>query len=367
MNRKQSFLLSAISGILLSLPWLFQSLGWVLFFSFVPLLIVEDQLSRQKNQRSSSFFIHAFVAFLIWNVLSTWWIAYVSFSGMMFITLLNAGLMAGIWWLMHIVRKKFAVRTGYFSLVVFWLCMEFLQHHWTIPWPWLTLGNGFANSMKIIQWYEFTGILGGSLWVLIANILIFLAAKKFSERLFLKAFRLTGVVLIVVFLPLFGSLYLYYGYSEKGTLQNVMVLQPNIDPYTQKFSGLSAEDQVGRLLSLAEANISDSTDLIVAPETALPPMWEDSLLIKNQTLIAISNIIQRYPKVRFIAGAITQRKFGKGEVISATARQSADGTFHYDVFNSALMIDRTSGVQISHKSILVSGVEKMPFQKYFSF
>ena len=130
---------------------------------------------------------------------------------------------------------------------------------------------------------------------------------------------------------------------------------------------MSAEDQVSKLLSLTESNLSDSTDIVLAPETALPPMWEDSALIKNRSLIAISKIMQRYPKVRFIAGAITQRKFWKDEVITETARRSADDSFYYDVFNSALMIDQTSGIQISHKSILVSGVEKMPFQKYFSF
>ena len=48
------------------------------------------------------------------------------------------------------------------------------------------------------------------------------------------------------------------------------------------------------------------------------------------------------------------------------ARQSADGKYYYDVFNSAVMISR-SRVQFSHKNILVAGVEKDPFRKYFSF
>lgn len=366
MRKIRSFFLPVTSGILLSLPWLFPGLGWILFFSFVPLLMAEDELSRQNAQRSSMFFLPAFVAFLIWNILSTWWIAYVSLSGMILISVLNSLLMASVWWLMHLVRRKFTVRTGYFSWIVFWITMEFLQHRWAIPWPWLTLGNGLANSVKMIQWYEFTGVLGGSLWILLSNILIFLALKNSLDRLISISIKLSVAALLVICLPLFGSIYLYFDYSEKGIVQEVAVLQPNIDPYTEKFSG-SAEDQVGRLLSLAESTITESTDIILAPETALPTMWEDSDIIHNQSLLSIAEIIQRYPDVSFIAGAITQRKFGKDELISETARQSADGNFFYDVFNSALMIDRTSGVLISHKSILVSGVEKMPFQKYFSF
>ena len=366
MRRVKLISLSATSGILLSLPWLISSLSWVLFFAFVPLLMAEYQLIKQKHQRISSFFLPAFIAFLIWNLLSCWWIGHVSLVGMLLIAAINALLMTTFWYLRHLVRRQFGDMSAYFSLIVFWLTFEFLQHNWTIQWPWLTLGNGFANSVKIIQWYEFTGVLGGSLWVLISNILIFFAAKSLSDKLFLKSIKPVVFTLIVVFLPLFWSLFLYSNYSEKGAVQKVVVLQPNIDPYTEKFSGISSEFQVSNLLSLADSNISDSTDFIIAPETALPSMWEDSI-IQNQSLQRISKIIRKYPRISFIGGAITQRKFISGELISGTARQSADSSFYYDVFNSALMIDSISGVQLSHKSILVSGVEKMPFQKYFSF
>ena len=368
MNRKLTFVLSVISGVLLSLPWLFQGMGWVLFFAVVPLLAVEDQNSGKTNQRSSSFLNHVFLVFIIWNVLSTWWIAYVSFPGMIIVTFLNAVLMTGVWGMMHMVRNRFGLRTGYFSLVVFWLSLEFLQHHWAIPWPWLTLGNGFANSVKIIQWYEFTGALGGSLWVLLVNILLYLTAKGFREKKYQKSIRLAGIVLIVVLIPILASLVIYSGYSGKGKVQNLVVLQPNIDPYTKKFSGMNANEQVDKLLSLAESIVTDSTDIIIAPETALPQMWEDSVQLPsaNKSLIAITELIRKYSKASFIGGALTQRKYGKGEAITETSRKSSDNSYYYDVFNSALMIDHTSSIQISHKCILVNGVERMPFQKYIS-
>lgn len=367
MRRVQLFFLSVTSGILLSLPWLISSLSWVLFFAFIPLLIIEDQLAKQKYQRNSALFLPAFIAFLTWNVLSTWWIAYVSLVGMLLIIVINALLMISFWWLRHLVRQQFGDRPANFTLLVFWLTFEFLQHNWTIQWPWLTLGNGFANSVIIIQWYEFTGVLGGSLWVLLSNILIFSVLKNLSEKLFLKSIKLTGIALMVIFLPIFCSLYLYSNYSEKGKLQEIVILQPNIDPYKEKFSGMSSEEQIRNLLSLAESKISDSTDFIIAPETALPSIWEDSVLVQNRSIQSISEIIRKFPHTSFIGGAITQRKFNSGESVSGTARQSADSSFYYDVFNSVLMIDSISGVQVSHKSILVSGVETMPFQKYFSF
>ena len=57
--------------------------------------------------------------------------------------------------------------------------MEYLHLNWDLSWPWLTLGNAFANAPNTVQWYEFTGFLG-SFWVLIMNILLFefLQSKK---------------------------------------------------------------------------------------------------------------------------------------------------------------------------------------------
>lgn len=346
---------------------MFQSLSWVVLFAFVPLLIADNlQLQHKKSVKYTSSLWLGFVTFLIWNVLSTWWIAYVSLAGMLFITSLNALLMSSVWWVKNKVHQMLGATSGYFSLIIFWIAFEFLNHYGLLPWPWLTLGNGFSNAVKIIQWYEFTGVLGGSVWILLSNIQIFQAIKN-SSRLSLSQFaKSSGLILLVIAFPMGLSLFMYSNYSENGAIQNVVVLQPNINPYTEKFSRMSTEDQINRLVSLAESEISDSTDLVLAPETALPLLWEDFLVDQNPSLLSFSKIIQKYPNISFIAGAITQRKFRNDEKISKTARLSADGKYSFDVFNSAVMIGQ-AGTQFSHKNILVVGVEKDPFQKYFSF
>jgi apolipoprotein N-acyltransferase len=340
-------------------------MDWLLFFAFIPLLIADNQRFRENVQRSHSRFYPAFVAFLLWNLSSTWWISYASISGMVFIVVLNALLMAVVWWLANLVRNRFQELTGFFALVVYWLCFEFLLHHCAIPWPWLALGNGFAHSVKIIQWYEFTGVLGGSMWILVSNILGFLAVQYLSGKLLLKSLKYIILYLSVVFLPIFWSVNSYNHHTEKGTSVQVMVLQPNVDPYTEKFAGISPEKQLKKLMLLLESQITDSTDLILAPETALPVLWEDSL--QNQSVHSISELIDRFPNASFMAGALTQRKFNTGEIVSETARHLEGGDFYYDIYNSALFFDSTKNVQVSHKSILVNGVERMPFQKYFSF
>lgn len=367
MLKNLKLLLPVLSGVLLSLPWLISGTGWVLFFSFTPLLLA-DEINQQRNdEEKNRFFLIAIIAFFTWNLLSTWWISYVTFSGMTLIVLLNALIMSGVWWLANLIRIKFQEITGYFSLIVFWITFEFLQHHSAIPWPWLTLGNGFANSVLFIQWYEYTGVLGGTFWILTTNVLIFKTVKSFSEKSILSTAKWSGLVLMVIALPIWWSLHLFAGDDGKREKIKVLILQPNIDPYNEKFSGMSSEEQLQRILYLAEPNRSDSTDLIVAPETALPTFWEDPIWPDNPTINKISRFIQKYPGTGFIAGALTQRKISDGEAVSVTAMLSDDGTFSYDIYNSAVFIGQSNDIQISHKNILVNGVEQMPFQKYFSF
>lgn len=358
-------LLSLLSAVLLSLPWIGTSFSWTLFFALVPLLIVEDQLTTQhKSQGSIVLFSYALLTFLLWNVLSTWWIAYVSFGGMILISAINSFLMACVWWLAHLVRRRFAIQTGYFSLIVFWLTFEFLHFHWAIQWPWLSLGNGFSNAVQLIQWYEFTGVLGGSLWVILINVLLFNAFKCYSSKNTKTFLKLSATAFLLFALPAGGSLVRYFTYAENGKTIEVVVLQPNIDPYTEKFSSISSQEQTRRLISLAQPIVTDSTRFVLAPETSLSTIWEDENIRDNESLALIDSLIGKYPSIGFVAGAITQKKTGPGEPISYSARQAGEGYF-FNVFNSALLIDHSPRVQVAHKNILVSGVEKMPFQKYF--
>jgi apolipoprotein N-acyltransferase len=366
MIKKKVFLLSFISGGLLCLPWLFPNLGWSLFVALVPLLLSDNLLGKDKGTQNNHFFYYAFAAFLVWNLGSTWWIAHVSFSGMLVIVLLNSLMMALVWWAGNKIRRQFGEMSGFFALLVFWLAFEFLHHNWTLQWPWLTLGNGLANSVKIIQWYEFTGVLGGSLWILISNFLIFLLVKQILQKSFKNAAKLTFYTLLLIGLPIGLSFYIYSGSIEKGSVLEIVLLQPNIDPYTEKFSGMNEQDQVKKLVSLAGSVVSESTDLVVAPETAFPPMWEDSIL-QYRSILSFREMIRKFPELSVFGGSITKRKFGLDEPVSETGSRSTDGRFSYDTFNSALLFDRTEKIQIGHKRILVSGVEKMPFQKYFSF
>ena len=62
--------------------------------------------------------------------------------------------------------------------------MEYLHLNWDLSWPWLTLGNVFANVPLLVQWYEFTGFLGGSFFVILMNLLLFRLYEKNNPKIF---------------------------------------------------------------------------------------------------------------------------------------------------------------------------------------
>ena len=367
MRDKLSILLSILSGILLGLPWLIPGTGPVLLFAFVPLFVAENRLLKINQQTNYPLFGISFFSFLLWNLLATWWIAWVSLGGMILIVLVNSLLMAGVWWLAGFFSKRFGKSTDYISLVAFWISYEFLLSHGDIPWPWLLLGNGFSWSVKIIQWYEFTGVPGGSLWILAANIFLFETINSFQKTRLKHLIEWCFSSLAVLLIPMLLSLALYFSYHEKGSSIRILSVQPNVDPYTEKFGEISQKDQLANILKLSESHLSDSVDMVVAPETSLPDLWEDSLKIGDPFSHPVFRLMDRYPKLNFLGGTLTKRKISLNDKSSLAARKSGDGKYFYNVYNSAIYFGTNHEFQINHKNLLVNGVERMPFQKYFSF
>ena len=183
MKRIHRLLLSGLAGILLSLAWLGFP-GWTLFFAFIPLLYLDHYFIEKKDEfRSVSYFGHAFQAVLIWNVVTTFWIANATLAGALMAFIINSFAMALVLWMAHVARRNYRTNLGYFALIVFWISLEYIHYHWDIEWPWLHLGNGFANNVKLVQWYEYTGVFGGTLWILLMNILLFKIVLNIKNKL----------------------------------------------------------------------------------------------------------------------------------------------------------------------------------------
>jgi apolipoprotein N-acyltransferase len=345
--------------------WPASGFPFILLFAFVPLLIVEEQLFQQRETtRSFSFFKHAYVSTLLWNILSTWWVCNSTMVGGILAIVLNSLFMAWVLWMFHIVRLRTSGRIGYSSIIILWIAFEYVHLNWECSWPWLTLGNGFANYVSCVQWYEYTGVLGGTWWIWFCNILVFLFTKSF----FLVPWKnnsaksLKWVTPIAILAPILFSLTLYFSYSEKKNPINIVVVQPNIDPYNEKFSG-DFKTQLDKMFNLASSALDSNTNYLVFPETALTEdLWENDWN-GSYTMTYLKNYLAEHPRLSIVTGASTAKEYKKGDVIPASARHFTNADESYDAYNTALELHNTFPLQVYHKSKLVPGVEIMPFEK----
>ncbi|CAI8339123.1 MAG: Apolipoprotein N-acyltransferase [Cryomorphaceae bacterium] len=347
-------LLAAVSsGLLLAFSWPSIGVFPLIFFAFLPLLIFEERAEKGK-----SVFGYGYLAFLIFNLITTYWVWHATPGGSVVAFLLNSLLMAFAFYVFHKIKKATKPRLGYLAFIVCWLSFEYLHLNWDLSWPWLTLGNVFANAPSIVQWYEYTGVLGGSLWVLLVNVLVFKAwtADSGKRKWIFPAFVVVFPVLISFYLGATKDLIM-----GKST-HEIVIVQPNVDPYTDKFN-VGYEQQLADFIVLAKTKLTQNTALLIGPETALQEgIWENKLEV-SYSVRAFRELQKQFPNLNILVGASTYKMFGHGEQKTATARQLRNKHVYYDAYNSAVFIPDSGQVQVYHKTKLVPGAEKTPFPK----
>jgi len=219
-----------------------------------------------------------------------------------------------------------------------------------------------------VQWYEYTGVSGGTLWILATNLAIYHVwfQYKFYKRPIAK---MIWKPLLILLLP-FGisaviNMRLHLPMKQRNAV--VVVVQPNIDPY-DKFADENEPLEVNKMLQLTEKEIDPFTDFVVWPETALfvHGAWENKLTYEDYTQ-KIRLLLQKYPKASLVSGAVTLKRYKQDDEIPTSARRTSDGDMVYDVFNAGVHIDTSNVVEVYHKSKLVPGVELIPYVHYLSF
>lgn len=359
--------LALLSALLLTLSWPPNGLPALLFVAFIPLFILEQQLAQNNlgGKITRQLFFYTAITFFSWNIVTVWWIKNASLGGAIAAFIINSLPMPLLFVLTHKLKNKLASVTqaqfliNYNLIFIFlWLAYEFINHRWSLSFPWLTLGNGFATKPDWVQWYSVTGVLGGTLWVLLTNILLynFFIHKSTQTKWYLK--------LIPIALLLIPILLSKIDFESTSSFDEesipVVIVQPNIDPYNEKFVD-DYSVQLNKMLAIAETKLDSNTQYLLFPETAITEgIWENQIK-KSESILLLQNFLKKYPKLQIITGANTAKYYKQGDYIPATASMFLNSTDYYDNFNTALQLDAKGNIQIYHKSKLVPGVENMPF------
>ena len=372
---KKNILLSLLSGLMLWIAWPpTPYTTFFLFIGFVPMLVaVENIIRSDYKKKGKKIYGTAFLCFLVWNTLSVYWVynalKMVGAAAALPVSLIPYSfaplLMAAAVWLYY--RFRLITKRGWslVALVCFWVGYEYLNQSWDLRFPWMTLGNGFAVMHQWVQWYEYTGIYGGTVWIWAVNILLFLIYnglreapdKKLRVKLII-AFSLTLV------LPLGFSLYRYYSYQEQKNPSNIVVAQPNIDPY-DKEGEVPPRIQIDILKKLSDSLGQKNTEFFIWPETAIVNQINEDKVRRDPAFSDIQQFLSKYKNGNVITGAETFKIYNRPT--TKTEIYDEQSRLYYDNFNTAINIENSAEVQFYHKSKLVPGAEALPFPSLFGF
>lgn len=319
---KKPIFLSLLSALLLSLPWFGAGAAWILV-GFVPLLVLQKML---HDQGLRGFLWWVALTLTVWIASTCYWVTYAFWGAAIAIPAVGVVSLWPAWWIYHAVWKRSKKALAYTILISGWVALEWWYAMGDVSFPWLTLGNAWGEWPWAVQWYSATGVYGGTLWILVANVAVYTALVKRRVWRFAAAW---------IAAPVIASLVIYWSCEEPTQTREVAVIQPNIDPYSEKYSidGLSV------ILPLA-ATAPPKTELFVAPETSLSGYLDLDNIAQNQSIIRVQEFLrQNYGGATFIIGVTAYR----GE----------------EVYNSVLSID-TARVEVYHKGKLVIGVESVP-------
>ncbi len=373
--KKENILLWGLTltfAILMSIPYLLPHAGWVSLLGIVPLLCM-DRIATMLGKKR--IWLYHYSAFVLWNAFTTFWVCNATVGGGLFAIFANALQMSVIFGLFRLSKKVFKGALPYIFLMVTWIAWERFYFDAEISWPWLVLGNAFARTTWAVQWYEFTGALGGSLWIWMCNLGIFGLLVSLSDGSWFSwnrkarsaaAIGLAGVLSVpFIISPAIGK---KYDMEAKEQLP-VVIVQPNIDPYN-KFQALSQDEQNSILLE----QVSDALEyrrgdslaaplLILAPETftggVIVGQYERSLTWRRFTAF-----LKDYPGVSMLFGASSYDYISSAKAPSYTARKVGKNLW-VEAHNSALMTDGSGRTEIFHKSRLVVAVEHTPYPALF--
>ena len=367
--------LSLISALLLSISWPTYGIPFFIFFAFVPLLLMEQEISKfsKINKKGWVVFGLTYLAFFIWNVVTTGWLYHAknpdgnnSLLAVAIPVIVNSLLMSLVFQLYYWYKK---VRGTYFGLVFFvaiWLSFERFHLNWEFTWPWLNLGNSFSEYPQLIQWYDTIGATGGSFWILLINVFAFYTLRIWQAgRIRKDLVKNISILTAIIVLPLLISIYKYNSYQEKPVGEvTTLLLQPKLDPYTEKYSKDSLQI-LGELLSLAEENSKTKVDFFIAPETAFPGngSLSENGFNKSSSIAIAKEFLGKHPQSIFLTGASTHKFLFDEAETEDYSTEIQEGVW-VNSYNSAMQIIPNQEVEVYHKAKLVPGVEIFPYIRY---
>lgn len=361
-----------ISGLLLAISWPTYGVPFFIFVALVPLMLAEHNISlfSAVKRKGWTVFGLSFLTFIVWNIVTTGWLynsrnpdGSHALAAVVLPVIANSLLYATVFTAYHWFKRVQGTYWGLAFLVALWMAFEKFHLSWEFTWPWLNLGNAFSEYPKLIQWYDTLGATGGSFWILLVNVFIFYTVRTWAAGRKRRALiKNLAVAALAITLPMLISWMKYRAFSARPTGEvSVLMLQPELDPYNEKYQKDSLTITT-ELLRLADEGARVPVDFYIGPETSLPGSgsFSETGLKNSQVLMTVNSFLQRHPE-SVLATGISSHRFYRDKAQAPVNAYQLNPDLWVESYNTAMQTDASGAVQLYHKGKLVPGVEIFPY------
>ncbi|MBI4826741.1 MAG: apolipoprotein N-acyltransferase [Nitrospirae bacterium] len=357
MDNRTSIFFSVIAGVLLVAgfpPFDLYPLTW---FALIPLFMaLRDKGARAAFYIGSLTGLVFFSGALYWVFHSIYYYSSIPAVLSVFIVLLLClflSLYIGIFSMIFSLISDRSRMPALFIAPVLWVTLEVVRSYAFTGFPWLLLGYSQYKFLTIIQIADITGIYGVSFLVVAFNGAVFDLAVSWPGKI--RRMPLLGKSHITAGVAIYGLLLavsLIYGFWELNRSQDKTrtikagVIQGNIGQ-DRKWDADSMQEIVDIYKRLSLEAVTESPDLIVWPEAALPFVFS-----KNSPSSKDMLDFQKDIGIPLLTGGITEKDSEAGESVLA---------------NSAILISSGEVVSVYDKIHLVPFGEYVPLARYLPF
>ena len=154
-------------------------------------------------------------------------------------------------------------------------------------------------------------------------------------------------------------------YEEPKSFTEVVIIQPNIDPYEQKYAQTN-EDFKSLLIDLSNEHLTTNTSYLITPETYFTEGsgFDIDTFENSEFNRSLKEFLLPHKQLNLIAGTQFYKIHRAKNAPTPTANKIREN-FWADFYNSAIQIAPSQKGNIYHKSKLVVGVENMPYKSFF--
>lgn len=355
--------LPVITGILLAISAIPSQVWYLSFIALIPLLLASDWTLTRKR-KLLIFSLQLAIALIVFYLIVGRWVLQTA----------NASFLIGILLVLpfvllvspFILLKKRGIRYAPVYFIAAWLSAELIQSYFQLGSPFFNLGNNLGASPKLIQWYEFTGVAGGTLWILAVNFTLFILGKTLiTERKLGMQKGITALGLLLI--PMVLSLILFYSYKEKGRSSEVLIVHPSTDCNDVKYR-MNIYELMDVYLGIMLPQLTDETEYVVLPETAITNAGWVADLNNNLVFDFFHQQTEGFPNLKLVTGAILYEAISNVEKIKGYEkipgiRYSKNYKVWYYTYNAALLLEKNRPVQMRVKEGLVPYQEYAPYPK----